>query len=132
MCTNFVSKNWFIYFYYKFHWFFIIKSYQQVRILDWIRLHFKDLGLFCLVSLYWFCQVHFLLGLTDQFLGLLKKFGLWSFRVMKQLFLPSINILFNEVLFSIILLPSALILLFTLSGTFNVNGTASVVDFSYL
>ena len=49
---------------------------------------------------------------------LLKKFALWSFRVMKQLLLPLINILFNAVLFSITLLTFVLILSFVLSGTF--------------
>ena len=57
-------------------------------------------------------------GFSRRIFGLFKKFSLWSFSVMKQLLLPLINILSNAVLFSIIFLPSLLILLFIWSGTF--------------
>ena len=40
---------------------------------DWLWLNFEDLGLLCLALLYWFCQVHFLLGLTEEFLDCLKN-----------------------------------------------------------
>ena len=46
----------------------------------------------------------FYAGFNRLVLGLFKKFGLWSFRVMKQLFLQLINFLFNAVLFSVTIL----------------------------
>ena len=74
----------------------------------------------------------FFAGFSRRVFGLFKKFSLWSFMVIKQLFLPLIKILFNAVLSSIILLLSVLILSFILSGTFLlVDVTASVVTFLY-
>ena len=37
-------------------------------------------------------------GFNRRVFGMFKKFSLWSFRVLKQLFLPLINILSNAVL----------------------------------
>ena len=72
----------------------------------------------------------FFSGFNRQDFGLLKKFGLCSFKMMKQPFLPLTNILFNVILFSIIFLPSTLIVSFILSETFlYVAVTASVVIF---
>ena len=74
----------------------------------------------------------FFAGFSRRVFGLFKKFSLWSFMVIKQLFLPLIKILVNAVFSSIVLLLSVLILSFILSGTFLlVDVTASVVTFLY-
>ena len=74
----------------------------------------------------------FFAGFSRRVFGLFKKFSLWSFMVIKQLFLPLIKILVNAVFSSIVLLLSVLILSFILSGTFLlVDVTASVVNFLY-
>ena len=66
-------------------------------------------------------------------LGLFKKFGLWSFKVIKQLFVLFTDIRSTSSLFSIIFFPSALTLLLILSRIFlYVNVIVSKVDLLYL
>ena len=75
----------------------------------------------------------FWVGFSQRALRLLKKCGLWSFKVIKQLFLPFTNHRLFISFFSIIFFPSALTLLPILSGIFFfVDVIASVVTLLYL
>ena len=103
----------------SFHRFTLIKFRGLVFILS-------NIDLMIMSSLFW-------AGFSWGTFGLFKKCGLWSFKVIKQLFLPFTNNRLTTSLFSIIFFPSALTLLLILPGIFlYVDVIVSVVNLMYL
>ena len=102
----------------SFHWSTLIKFSRLVFILS-------NVDLLILPS-------SFLAGFSKRNMGLLKNFGLWSFKRIKQLFLPFRNIRLTAFLFLLFMFSSALTLLLILSGIFlYVDVIVSVVNLLY-
>ena len=103
----------------SFQWFTLIKFYGLVFALS-------NMNLLIL-------QSSFLAGFSLRTLEMFKKFGLWSFTVIKQLFLRFTKNRWTTSLFSIIFFTSALTLFLNLSGNFlYVDVIGRVVNLLYL
>ena len=86
-------------------------SFHRFTLINFLRLPLSNMDLLILSNWFW-------AGFSDRILGLFKKCRLWSFKVIKQLFLPFTNNRLTTSLFSTIFFPSALTLLLILSGIF--------------